>query len=334
MPDDIPEHQLVELLRWIAKADPSPWYPAAHARTNGVDRDSLDEPLNQLRGAGLVRMTDWQAGVGQGYQVTMEGRRVIARPELISKRRPPESTIGEDVTVSKSDVPVTRLLVAAQAGVFVLGLIQVIEKSGAINQYLTDGRGLPRGTGQLIETLGIWRLGLQQGAWWTLLTYALVHAGVPHLGMNLLGLLFDGRQAEMMYGRWRFLYLYLIAVFAGGIGAVLSTQHGLTVGSSGGWCGVVAAEIVWVLLDRHLLTAADRQRWKTNFGRVIILMVAISLLPGVSWGGHLGGAIGGGIAGWLLLQLHSPRQAVRWISAIGLGLLPFATGLGLWYWLR
>jgi membrane associated rhomboid family serine protease len=334
MPDAIAETQLIELLKSIGAKEPEPWYPAAHARATGTNRDSLDAPLNELRSAGLVRMTDWQSGVGQGYHVTVEGRRVMARPELITKRRPIEPIVEQPVRTPQHDVPVTRLLVIAQAGAFLLGLIQVIEKSGSINQYLTDGRGLPLGMGQLIETLGVSRVALHQGAWWTLLTYALVHAGVPHLGMNLLGLLFDGRQAEVMYGWWKFLVLYLISVFAGGIVAVLSSPHGLTVGSSGGWCGVVAAETVWVLLDRHLLTAADRQRWMTNFGRVVILMVAISLVPGVSWGGHLGGAIGGGISAWLLLQLNSRQQIVRLMSIIGLVLLPLAAGLGLWYWLR
>lgn len=334
MPESPAESPLIALLQSIAASEPEPWYPAAHARSTGVERDSLDRPLNELRAAGFVRMTDWQQGVGQGYHITMEGRRVIARPELLFKRRPAEPTIEPKRTSSTSDVPFTRFLVAIQAGVFVLGLMQVIEKGGSANQYLTNGQGLPAGSGQLVEILGVSKPALLSGAWWTLLTYALVHAGVPHLGMNLLGLLFDGRQAEMMYGRWKFFVLYLLSVFAGGVGAVLAAPHSLTVGSSGGWCGVVAAEFVWVFLDQHLLREADRQRWMTNFARVAILMVAISLVPGVSWGGHLGGAIGGGLSAWLLLQSNSPKPVIRTSCMVALILLPLAAGLGLWCWLR
>jgi membrane associated rhomboid family serine protease len=328
MPEDTSDKLPIEILKSIGQTEPGPWYPAAYARSTGINRDSLDVPLNELRAEGLVRMTDWQPSVGQGYHVTMEGRRAIARPELFSKQKRAAPIEEHPVISHHGDVPVTRLLVAIQAGVFILGLIQAIEHGGSPNQYLTDG------TGELVRTLGVSRAVLYAGAWWTLLTYALVHAGVPHLGMNLLGLLFDGRQAETMYGWWRFLILYVLAVFAGGIGAVFSSPKGITVGSSGGWCGIVMAELVWVWMDREKLSAADRQRMINNFARWVILMVAISLVPGVSWGGHLGGAIGGGIAAWLLLYVPSPRPLIRWASAIALILLPCAAGFGLWYSLR
>src|SRR5262245_63626272 len=109
MPDDVPEPQLIELFNAIAKSQPEPWYPAAHARATGTNRDSLDVPLNELRADGLVRMTDWQPGVGQGYHVTMEGRRVIARPELLSKQKKTEPIEDRPVSSQRSDVPVTRL---------------------------------------------------------------------------------------------------------------------------------------------------------------------------------------------------------------------------------
>jgi membrane associated rhomboid family serine protease len=222
---------------------------------------------------------------------------------------------------------VTRTLVALQAGVFVLGLLQVIEQGGAPNIYLTNGAC------DLMRRLGISREALAGGAWWTLWSYALVHGGLPHLCLNLFAHLFDARIAEMMYGRWRFTVVYGLAVFAGGAGAVLASPTHLTVGSSGGLCGVIAAQLVWVGVNRSRFTDDVRRKQIRDLFRAGILITAISLVPGVSWGGHLGGAIGGGLSAWLTLQVMSSNQVLRWLARGALILLPVAAGLGLWHWI-
>ena len=49
---------LEQILRLCAESAPRPWYPSAYARDRGVSRDSLDGPLDRLRLAGLVELTD------------------------------------------------------------------------------------------------------------------------------------------------------------------------------------------------------------------------------------------------------------------------------------
>src|SRR5262249_43669726 len=56
---------LEEILRGCAAAAPQPWYPREYARARGIDRDSLDRPLERLRLGGLVQLTDWVQGLGQ-----------------------------------------------------------------------------------------------------------------------------------------------------------------------------------------------------------------------------------------------------------------------------
>lgn len=328
MAASVEESVLLNLLGAIALADPQPWYPAEHARAKQIDRSSLDAPLNELRHAGLVRMTDWQPTVGQGYHITTEGRRALNRPALLRQRSAPAVDKPQTETRTSPDVPVTRTLVALQAGVFVLGLLQVIERGGSPNRYLTNGEG------ELLVTLGVSKFALLHGAWWTLWSYALVHAGLPHLCLNLFGHLFDARIAETMYGRWRFIVLYFLAVFAGGVGAVLASPNGLTVGSSGGLCGVIAAQLIWVIVNRSRFTEEVRQKQMRDLIRAAILLTAISLVPGVSWGGHLGGAIGGGLASWLTLHVDSSKPVLRRFSRLVLILLPVGTALGLWRWLH
>src|SRR5437879_5194576 len=72
-----------EVLRLCASADPGPWYPSRYAG----DRDSLDEPLNLLRLAGLVRLTAWEQGIGQGYELTAAGRAALDNPRAAARLR-------------------------------------------------------------------------------------------------------------------------------------------------------------------------------------------------------------------------------------------------------
>src|SRR5580704_9206898 len=79
------------LLAWIAKTSGQPWFPSQHAAITGTDRDALDEPLTQLRIAGLIRIETWVRGVGQGYVLTPPGEKAFATGTGIpTNEKPPE----------------------------------------------------------------------------------------------------------------------------------------------------------------------------------------------------------------------------------------------------
>src|SRR5579872_7391764 len=71
------------VLGWIAKAAGEPWFPSHYATSAKIDRDSLDEPLSQLRITGLIRVADWVRGVGQGYLLTPLGEKALANGQGI-----------------------------------------------------------------------------------------------------------------------------------------------------------------------------------------------------------------------------------------------------------
>src|SRR5262249_54488402 len=77
-----------------AAAAPSPWYPSAHALENGVRRDDLDPYLDHLRMGGLIRLTDWVQGQGQGYALTEEGTRVLESPRALARLRTGDRPAG------------------------------------------------------------------------------------------------------------------------------------------------------------------------------------------------------------------------------------------------
>src|SRR5437879_4299129 len=80
---DVSTDLLEMALREIAAARTEPWYPSVYCQATGVSRDALDRCLDQLRLAGLVRLTDWEQGRGQGYALTPEGQVVLDNPRLL-----------------------------------------------------------------------------------------------------------------------------------------------------------------------------------------------------------------------------------------------------------
>ena len=83
-----PNTELLEIiLRECAAARPQPWYPSEYARATGVPRAPLDDALDELRANGLVHLTPWVEGHGQGYQLTQHGMEVLVQPRLLARLR-------------------------------------------------------------------------------------------------------------------------------------------------------------------------------------------------------------------------------------------------------
>lgn len=134
---------------------------------------------------------------------------------------------------------------------------------------------------------------VRAGEWWRTLSYAFSHAAEPsisgpgslmHIGFNLLAASALGVPLERRIGGAKFLQLSFVVCLGSAalILAVPSARVLPTVGASGlifGWAGALLP-----LLGR----AQARE-----LGKMLLLNVLISLLPGVSWQGHLGGFLFG-----------------------------------------
>src|SRR6266849_4909490 len=78
--------QLYEfILRQCGAADPNPWYPSVQAPADGVSRADLDQALDDLRLGGLIRLTEWVQGQGQGYALTPAGSQIAHSPAALTK---------------------------------------------------------------------------------------------------------------------------------------------------------------------------------------------------------------------------------------------------------
>jgi membrane associated rhomboid family serine protease len=326
------------VLQWIAEAGGKPWFPSQHATATGIDRDSLDDPLAQLRLAELVRIATWARGLGQGYLLTPEGEQALATGEGIPAANAPVDPTATSSQSSDSsepapefhleDIPshlgldfrqplIVAILLIANLLWFFVGMVVALRAGIPLGKFLSEGN-----VDILHRVGGISGLDLVNGEWWRLFTACFVHADGLHILMNLAALALIGPLAELLWGRGRLVLIYIISGLAGSCLAMALSPEGLLVGASGAIWGVMMATLAWFMLFRDQLPpelAADSMR---RLVLAIILNAGFSFLPGISWEGHLGGAIAGFITAGLLntIRLGSPHS--RLLAVVLLVALP------------
>lgn len=141
-----------------------------------------------------------------------------------------------------------------------------------------------------------------QGQLWRLITPILLHGSLPHILSNMYALFIIGPSIERSYGPNRFLALYLLSGMFGNVFSFLFTLAP-SLGASTSIFGLVAAQAVYVYRNRVFFGRAA-QPMLMNLAIIIFINMAIGLLPGIDYFGHLGGLIGGLIFAWMAGPLY------------------------------
>jgi membrane associated rhomboid family serine protease len=339
------------LLRQIEAAAPEPWYPKLHAETTGVPRDSLDMPLEKLRMAGLIRLTEWMEGRGQGYVLTPEGLHALKNERELARLRdgvaPPRPSPelkrtrssrwtawdrGEEIREILLDPPnavVAKTILFVNVMLFLAGMYMASRANVPANVYLvgsTKDHQQAIALGEAKHNLGaLLPADLILGQWWRLLTYCFVHHGLIHILLNMAALYGLSRYVEPMWGHVRFLIVYLIAGFGGGCVAMIVKPDAFLAGASGALCGIIGAEAVWIVLNRAHLPGPLFSAWMRNIGINAVLIVIISTLPSVSASAHFGGAAIGALVAVLLHYQRYGFGVARWLALAAVPLVPAAS---------
>ena len=103
------------------------------------------------------------------------------------------------------------------------------------------------------------RLLIESGDLWRLVTAAFLHQGGLHLVVNLYALWMLGVFCEPVYGRARFLIIYLVAAIGSSLASNVLTQ-GQSVGASGALFGLLGAALVFGFRHRRDLPATMGRR--------------------------------------------------------------------------
>ena len=131
--------------------------------------------------------------------------------------------------------------------------------------------------------------------WYRLLTVALTHGGLLHLGFNMYSLMVLGNPIEEAFGKNKFLIIFFASLLTGSLASsYFASIYSASVGASGAVFGLFGAMVV---VGKRI--GADI--------RSIVVIVGLNFvfgfaLGGVDWRAHLGGLVGGYITSQLVLN--------------------------------
>ena len=144
---------------------------------------------------------------------------------------------------------------------------------------------------------------LAQGQYWRLLTSVFLHAGLSHLGSNLLVQILMGNAVERNLGHIRYLALYLLSGIGGNVISVLYDRaQGVNiylVGASGAVFGVMGTLFVLIIRGRKKLRSGSSLLTRAAFA-VFYAVYSGFRNPYTDNAAHLGGLLFGAALGTLL----------------------------------
>lgn len=224
--------------------------------------------------------------------------------------------INESTSAARVDATAPTIDVASRAKPYVTYALiainvvvfgAVVLQAGSFTDF--NGSSIMR-KGVLISGGGF------ENEYWRLVTSGFLHWSVVHLAVNMFSLYVIGADLERVFGRARYLAVYLVGLL-GGSAAVMALQPGRlvhTAGASGAIYGLLGALLIVIL--RLKLPA-------TTVISVIVINVVLSLsIPGISLFGHLGGLVFGAAAAaaviWLPTKVLPPeRQTYQDVTRVG-----------------
>lgn len=179
--------------------------------------------------------------------------------------------------------------------------------------YLLESNGGSTNTRVLIDYGAKYNPLIEQGEWWRFFTPIVLHIGLLHLLMNTLALFYLGPLIERLYGRLRFLFIYLFAGFAGSLMSFVFTYN-ISAGASGAIFGCFGALLYF--------GARYPALFFRTMGLNVLVVIGINIafgftVPGIDNAGHLGGLAGGFLAAGIVSlpkQKNLINQAIFLIS--------------------
>jgi membrane associated rhomboid family serine protease len=216
-------------------------------------------------------------------------------------RSAPQEVVQARRRIGAADALVTKLLIAANAVVYVIGAVQPgasLANPMPLRVFIDPN--------SFYHRLWLDAPEVAHGGWYRLITAAFLHASLWHIGLNMLFLWWIGAPVEMYLGRARYLGLYLVSGLAGSAGALIATPLVPTVGASGAIFGVLGAMLIIEYRTTGRLAGTAMTLIVIN---IVFGFVFNGLGGNISLGGHIGGLIGGILVTLAYMQWGSRGRA-------------------------
>ncbi len=153
-----------------------------------------------------------------------------------------------------------------------------------------------------------WGPGLARGDWWRFITPIFLHSGIEHLMFNGIALLALGPEIEGLYGRWRFLVIYLLAGLYGNLLSFgLNGLAEFSLGASGAVFGIVGMYLAFFTVYRRSISEYATKKRHQMFIVFGLTFVYGAVVGNINHAAHVGGLIAGCVLGYVL----APRY---WIT--------------------
>eukprot|EP00049_Salpingoeca_infusionum_P006023 m.100366 g.100366 ORF g.100366 m.100366 type:complete len:628 (+) comp13170_c0_seq1:410-2293(+) len=145
---------------------------------------------------------------------------------------------------------------------------------------------------------------------WRFLTYVLMHQGIVHLVLNVLGLLLLCTLVEILYGSWRIFTVMIIGAVAGAMASSIIDREVDLVGCSSIVYAIVGAQLMGVWYNWHMFQKQYRYLlWLIPvvilLAELVVAIIARYTSPGllrVSYVAHIVSFVVGMCAGALVLR--------------------------------
>lgn len=140
---------------------------------------------------------------------------------------------------------------------------------------------------------------IYDGEVWRLITCAFLHGSFMHIACNMYMLYIIGPQIERIYGKVKYIIIYLISCITSSTLSLIINPYSISVGASGGIFGLMGALLVFALIERKNIN----KEYTVGLIKTIALNLVIGLVViNIDNAAHIGGFLGGIILGGLLYK--------------------------------
>ena len=142
---------------------------------------------------------------------------------------------------------------------------------------------------------------VQNGEYWRLITNAFLHIGSFHFFLNMGILFILGNLLEGLYGRSRYIILYLVSAIGGSLASLIFVRAAIGAGASGAIFGLMGVIVALGLRHKDRLPLRRGRVFGMRLLPFIALDVALGFfIPHINISAHVGGLAVGFGAGLIL----------------------------------
>lgn len=172
----------------------------------------------------------------------------------------------------------------------------------------------------VIAKYGMSNFFIKQGEYYRLFTCMFLHENVIHILFNMYALYVLGPQIESFFGKWKFLFIYLISGLCGSLLSFTFNIDVISVGASGAIFGLLGSMLYF------------GYHYRTYLGNVvksqIIPIIVFNLILGftlkhVNNFGHIGGLIGGVLTS-MIVGVPDKKNKIDRVNGIIIIIIYFA----------